>query len=358
MSEISKISNSLRFIKLIMSEDTDDLQENHTNAFLLLIHIAKLARRTPNHPDGLQVGDAIVGEIGTPKKAGLSTKEYRNALEKLEELGYIETVFNPRSKKPQKRSIKTAIKSKIVNLLNSKVCDINAVKQGDQIGELGAIKGRQTRMNKKEKENHHPNPSSKIEPIPDDENIEDDDDFSSKRKESKANEVNHSTGTYPESLTKRQHNIKSQTSLTEVYKGVFLTDSDLEECIKSKGSLDKVKQILHEIQSWKGRQFEIRDWATTIINWNPNNKIKIKAQVTNHEEYGNDLCKFFPNFKKGNGWRCSVYRDNVKDQQGILFENQSPYVQAFFVSFVDLEFKNKCFNFLIENGMIKQEVQI
>lgn len=151
--------SSPRFLKLICSDDADYLQENYPNAFLLLIQIAKTARRTPNGLDGLEVGDAIVGEIETSKKAGLTTKQYRNALEKLEELGFIETVFNPKIQKPQKRAIKRAIKSKIVNLKDTRVLDINSNIKGDQKGDLGANKGRtegdkqeRIRMNKKEKE--------------------------------------------------------------------------------------------------------------------------------------------------------------------------------------------------------------
>lgn len=148
-----------RFIKLICSPEADFLQQNYPNAFLLLVQIAKTARRTQNCLDGLEIGDSIVGEIETSRKAGISKKEYRNALEKLENLGFIETVFNPKNKKHQKRAIKGAIKSKIVNLINSSICDINPEVMGDQKGNQRAIKGRsmgdkqeRTRTNKKEQE--------------------------------------------------------------------------------------------------------------------------------------------------------------------------------------------------------------
>lgn len=134
--------NSQRFIKLIDSPTTDWLQENYPNAFLLLSYIVRIARKNTEIPDGLIIGDAIIGEIETSRKSGLSRKQYRNALEKLIELGMVELVYNPKSKNGQKRAIKRAIKSKVVNIIDSKVYDINKSGLGEQNGERGANKGR------------------------------------------------------------------------------------------------------------------------------------------------------------------------------------------------------------------------
>lgn len=150
-----------RFIKLLDSLETEELQEHYPNAFLLLIQISKTARRTPNGLDGLQVGDSIVGEKETSRKAGLSTKQYRNALDQLEKLKYIEVVYNPKWEKNEKRAIKRAIKSKVVNVINLSVCDYNPQVAGDQKGDLRANKGRSEgdkqegiRKKKKEEEEH------------------------------------------------------------------------------------------------------------------------------------------------------------------------------------------------------------
>jgi hypothetical protein len=48
------------FVKLIRSTLTDFLQEKHPNAFLLLSLIARRARRTSGHPDGLKIGECYV----------------------------------------------------------------------------------------------------------------------------------------------------------------------------------------------------------------------------------------------------------------------------------------------------------
>ncbi len=147
-----------RFIKLIDSEETEFLLENYPNCFLLLSYISLRARRTSNGLDGLEPGDSIIGEIESSKKCGLTTKQYRTALEKLEEFGFVETVFNPKNKSCQKRAIKKAIKSKVLNLSNSKIYDINKEDMGDQKGDLRANKGRsegdkqERKERKKEKE--------------------------------------------------------------------------------------------------------------------------------------------------------------------------------------------------------------
>ncbi len=130
------------FVKLIIGTKTDWLQEHYPSCFLLLAYIARHARRTDTIPDGLQFGDCIIGEIETPSKCGLSTKEFRTARDKLIEFNLVEIVFNPKSKNGQKRAIKRAIKSYIVNICNSEVFDATFINKGEQNGDEGANKGR------------------------------------------------------------------------------------------------------------------------------------------------------------------------------------------------------------------------
>lgn len=138
-----------RFLKYIPSPKAQWLRKYHRNAYLLLSYIAEHARRTIEFDDGLEIGDAIIGNY---EDAGLTWKEYRNARDKLIELNIIISVWNPKIKSCQKRAIKRAIKSEVVNLLNSDIWDINPDKKGDQKGNQGAIKGQQTRTKKNEKE--------------------------------------------------------------------------------------------------------------------------------------------------------------------------------------------------------------
>ncbi len=335
--------SSVRFLKLIMCKDTDWLQENYPNAFLLLIQIAKTARRTTETIDDLKIGDAKVGEIETSKKAGLSTKEYRNALKKLEELKYIETVFNPRSTNHQKRAIKGAIKCKVVNLIDSSVCDINAIHEGDQKGEEGAIKGRRTRKNKKEEEYHHPNPSSsKVVKI---QNSLIDDDDSLSIKNEKPSEVKPNSS--------MQHNVyyqvpsQSSPKLTpkpspkvEVIPGEFLTQIEYEKCIAYMKSHENLCEIMTEINNWPGREFKIKNWFETIVKWKKSHKPKIALKIIENEERTKRLEK--NSVENNTKWLCIPYKDTIKDDRGILFYlSEGAESQTIFISYSDPEFNEK-----------------
>lgn len=111
-----------RFIKFIPSEESDYLQENHPNAFLLLCLIAKRARRISGQPDGLEIGEAHIGDY---EKAGLNTRgQYRHALEILIGRAHIKKVETCRTRK--KATTGATTEGTKVKLLRSDVWDINS----------------------------------------------------------------------------------------------------------------------------------------------------------------------------------------------------------------------------------------
>lgn len=116
---------SKSYIQLARSEKVEWLLANYPNAFLLLTQIALRARRTLNSPDGFEIGECHIGDF---KNAGIESREkYRNALEKLENLGAIKKVETCRNRKGAKNSTtKTTTKGTKVKLLNSEFYDINA----------------------------------------------------------------------------------------------------------------------------------------------------------------------------------------------------------------------------------------
>ncbi len=61
-----------KFIKLVRSPETDFLIFNHPNAFKLLTIIAMRARREEGNPDGLEPGEALIGDW---KKTGFTEQE-------------------------------------------------------------------------------------------------------------------------------------------------------------------------------------------------------------------------------------------------------------------------------------------
>jgi hypothetical protein len=193
----TRMSN--RFIKFIPSQESDFLQENHPNAFLLLCLIAKRARRISGHPDGLEIGEAQIGDY---KKAGIETRDkYRTALEILVKRSHIricETCRTRKKSSPHQNVEKifeiknsptettngyptgsTTIGTK-VKLLRSDVWDINSEQiteknphQNSQLDPHRTPTGsppdpheqERTRKNKKEKETTTPNPHSSSESV-------------------------------------------------------------------------------------------------------------------------------------------------------------------------------------------------
>jgi hypothetical protein len=157
-----------RFIKFIPSEKADWLREEHPYAFLLLSLIAQRARRCPGHPDGLEVGDALIGDYD---KAGIPTEaKYRSAKSILVKIGAIkikETNRNPISKEANKRILtnRTTTRGTLVTLLNSDVWDINRVLPHDPNNEYSTNKQRfsddeQEGKKKKEKVKKESSPKS------------------------------------------------------------------------------------------------------------------------------------------------------------------------------------------------------
>ncbi len=134
------------YVKMIRSDISDFLLSKYPNAFLLLCLIAKRARREDGLPDGLRVGDAMIGDF---KAAGLTRQKYRRALEKLVELGIVQIVSNSKKyfeyrdnnettlrqieKTTIKSTIKTTIKGTLVNLKDSRIFDINPKPNNHQL---------------------------------------------------------------------------------------------------------------------------------------------------------------------------------------------------------------------------------
>ncbi len=278
----------------------------------------------------LQPYEFIAGRLSSPKQCFLTENIFRNQRLKLEKAGLLKKTTN--------------------SLTNHYSCYIwvtEAFSKNNNQQNNQPLTNRQPTINHKErrkktrsKENHHPNPSSKVLPIRDDESDGLIDDSSSNNIENLCNitDIISNPPTYT----------PSQTTI-EIIPGIFLTQNELDACIKLKGSLEKVKEAIEVIQTSKKRKYDITDWPNTLANWKIPNKAKVV--IEDNISYADKLCKAFPEFINGNGWRCYIYTDKVKDQKGLLFEPQSSYLQAVFVSFSDGEFQKKCFEILKEKKM-------
>lgn len=153
--------SNTRFLKFVPSEEATFLRKRYPNAFLLLSLIAERARRIPGQPDGLQVGDAMLGDY---ESSGLTRQQYRTALDKLVELGHVEIIYNGKKfLKREKSTIKITINGTLVNLKDSRIWDINSEEDNQRINQRATNEQptsnheqERIRKNKKEKEEHTP----------------------------------------------------------------------------------------------------------------------------------------------------------------------------------------------------------
>ena len=116
--------NEPNYVQLLRTEKSLFLLTEYPLAFALLSYIAIHARRYNGHPDGLIIGDALVGFSSLP---GLSRQNYRTALERLVNENLIKIVSNGRNWWGREKStIKVTINSHLVNLCDTAVYNINS----------------------------------------------------------------------------------------------------------------------------------------------------------------------------------------------------------------------------------------
>jgi len=113
---------SIRFIKLILSDKVEDLIKNHQDAFMLLMIIAKKARRESFN--GLDVGQAQMGDY---EEYGFTRSRYRTSLAKLEKFGMVSQQVS------QQVTSKLASKQAILTLCNPGHCDIGIIDVDQQV---------------------------------------------------------------------------------------------------------------------------------------------------------------------------------------------------------------------------------
>jgi len=110
-----------RFLKFIPSDKSNWLIKRSNFAFILLCIIASRARRTSNNTDGLEIGEAYLGDW---ESYGMTRQNYRTALKVLISSNFIKISETNRTRK--KSTTGTTTEGTKVKLLNSEVWDINS----------------------------------------------------------------------------------------------------------------------------------------------------------------------------------------------------------------------------------------
>lgn len=134
-----------------------------------------------------------------------------------------------------------------------------------------------------------------------------------------------------------------------ICRNIYLKQSELDECIKYHGSLEKVKEQIEQILDSPKRKHEISDWVNAILSWKFKDKIVDNSKK--NEILGKNLEAQYKN--PTNTWTLKVYRHKIKDFYGVLFEVKSGEEPPFIVGFCDGDFENKVMNAIKERKMKK-----
>ncbi len=321
------MSEPERFIKFIPSEEAFYLMHKHPNAFRLLSHIANTARRYDGHPDGLSIGQCHLRHW---EKYDLTEKEYRTAKQVLKTRKHI--VIISTNRKCKKGATKRATNSTLVQICSLTVYDINTEDKGDQKGDRRATEGRQTRKNKKEKEDHPLTPSFSKSSGSDD--FDDEDDL----------------------LTARSN---KKDPDKHIYGHVYMNDAQIQECsdvLMARGiqgvvpGIEGVKYAVEAILTSPGRSYTIKNWQNALATWKIPDNFKLQAQQ--HEEIANELCRKYNTAV--NSITCKIHHDRKKDVRGLVFEGGTGnYTIWEFFAFSDALFKEKVMKFQQKNKMSK-----
>lgn len=164
---------SERFLKYIPSTEALWLKQNHPWAFLLLTTIAERARRIPNLPDGLNIGEAHIGDHNA---FGSTRQQYRTALKVLTDRLHVKTIESCRTR--QKSTTGSTTIGTKVKLLSSSVYDINLEVDNQQSNHRPTTdqpptnhEQERTKNEKKEEQQQNKDPSDKIISMPTSDNV-------------------------------------------------------------------------------------------------------------------------------------------------------------------------------------------
>jgi len=130
---------------------------------------------------------------------------------------------------------------------------------------------------------------------------------------------------------------------------VQLTQTEFDSLVEMH-SKDFVDKMLDTLDSYKGSKgveyksdFHVMKKGSWLFNRIKDEELKSNFCSSKNSEANESLAreieKKYSDFTKG--WRCRIYNDTIKDQKGLLFEPQSPYVKGEFTAFSNVKFREE-----------------
>jgi hypothetical protein len=294
-----------RFIKFIPSEEAFWLLHNKPNAFRLLAHIANTSRRYNGHPDGLIIGQC---HLQNWTKYNLTERQYRTAKLILVQRSYIKIIETNRTR--QKSTTGTTTGSTLVQILDSRIWDINPESKDDRIADRETTERRQTRKKKKEEEK----------------------------------EIQPQTPSFQK--TKFRENVQ-------------LTQTEFDSLLAKHGKdfLDRMLDALDSYKGSTGKQYKSDFHTMKAGGWVIERVMKdlqTPKQKTFSDYSTNELLgkKLEDKYLNGSsGWMCVVHHDIKKDDKGLLFHTRAGSAPTSFISFSNGAFKEEVLKLLKTKNM-------
>jgi len=117
---------------------------------------------------------------------------------------------------------------------------------------------------------------------------------------------------------------------------VWLTEEELESCMKFHGNKEKIIWQIQQIAASPKRKVEISDWANAIKKWKFVNETVDRSEQ--NEQIGKQLER---KYEGGQGWIVTSHRDPNKDCKGLLFQNSTGYGTSIYILYTDSDFERK-----------------
>jgi hypothetical protein len=295
---------SERFLKFIPSEEALYLLTQKGHAFRLLTIIAESARRYEGGTDGLKIGEAL---IGGHENYDMTESNYRSAKKILQRRSHIQITETCRNRKKVTTGVTTV--GTRVKLLSSTVWDINSEQGNDRSNDRLTTDSRPTHEELR------------------------------KKKKDKKDKKEPQTPSFPK---------------IQFRENVQLTQNEFDSLFSKHGK-DFLERMLDALDSYKGstgKQYKsdfhtMKEGGWVIERVKKDiltSKTGLPSAIAENEQQAQKLEEKYSNFIKG--WRCRIYTDQKKDQKGLLFESESPYVPTHFVAFANGRFKQEVSNFM------------
>ncbi len=136
-----------------------------------------------------------------------------------------------------------------------------------------------------------------------------------------------------------------------ITRDVFLTQKELDECIKIDGTSERLIMHIHHILDSPRRTVEIKNWVNAVRSWSfPRMKNTVPDRKIANEAYGRTLESTYDN--PVNFWRVQHFHDKDKDVKGTLFFSRTGTLRDI-VAYADAEYETKVLKLIKDKGMKK-----